>query len=1110
MHSHLLSICARRTARLLPVTLAVVMAFSVSGFAQAKGITVKLKGGTLSELIRTAESQSDYRFFYESHSVDVSTPVTVDVKDAPIETVLTSSLAQTGIAFRVIENRVMLFPGEVSTPQTARQTPITVRGTVVDANGEPVVGAHVLRDGTTQGVFTDVDGRFSIDVPTGAYLHVSFMGFVDQVVPVTGSSLTITLQEDSRTLDAVVVTALGITKKEKSLTYATQVVNGDELVRAKDPNMMNSLAGKTAGVQILRSSAGLGGSVKINIRGSRSVNGSNQPLYVIDGMPINSSANDATATTIGGNNDSGNRDGGDGISNLNPDDIESMNILKGPAAAALYGSSAANGVVIITTRKGSAGRTNVSFSNNTTFEKAAYGIPEFQDSYGGVTTSWGDPISTKEDYVKDFFKTGITTINSLTMSGGNEKAQTYFSYANTYGTGIVGNGRLVKHNLNFRETGQFFDGHLTADANVNLVYQMVNDRPTPGGYYLNPLVGLYRFPRGGGIQGGQPFSYYRDEYQIYNASRNMYLQNWYKTPDSFEENPYWIINKTPSQDKRYRALSNLTLSWKFNEYFTLAARGNVDFISDAYEKKMYAGTDASLAQTNGRYISDLSHSLSVYGDVMLTYRQTFGDVAVNASAGASIKDDSGKNIGIDSYSGGMYNPNLFSLRNIDLNNSSSSLGKSHGQSQAVFFAGQIGFKDWLFLDITARNDWTSTLAFTNYLKKGFFYPSAGLTWIMSEALSLPSWVNLGKVRAAWSQVGNGLPAYRSNPLNSVGRSGVISYNTTAPFSELKPEMTSSLEFGTEWRFFDSRLELDLTYYKTNTKNQLFSLSAPSGSKYNTYYVNAGNIENKGFEAVVSITPVLNNNFSWKTSFNGSLNRNKVLELAEGLGYFSFGGGGSNNYGMRLEVGGSFGDLYGRTFQRDESGNIMYDSEDIPIADKGDLKKIGNTSPKFNLGWANTLTWKGVTLYMLFDGRFGGDVLSLTNADLDKYGVTKATGDARKRGGVELEGKTIKNVERFYTIVGGRDGVTEYYLYDATNIRLRELSIGYALPAKWLSAVPVVRGVDVSFIGRNLFFLMNNAPYDPDGALSVGNGLQGVDAFGTPSTRSFGFNVKLTF
>ena len=451
------------------------------------------------------------------------------------------------------------------------------------------------------------------------------------------------------------------------------------------------------------------------------------------------------------------------------------------------------------------------------------------------------------------------------------------------------------------------------------------------------------------MQGGESFDYYRNNYKIMNAERNMYLQNWYTAPTSFEQNPYWLMNMLPSNDKRYRTIANLSLSFKLNDYFTVQARGNADFVSDAYEKKMYAGTDTSIAGTNGRYITDESHDLSIYGDVMLTYQQHFKDFSVNATLGASIKDETGKSIGFDSFGGGLYNPNIFSSGNIDHNNGSPSLNKYHEQNQAVFFAGQVGFKDWLFLDVTARNDWTSTLAYTKFMNKGFFYPSVGLTWVMNEALKLPSWIDLGKIRGAWSKVGNGLPRYRSHPLNSVGRGGVISFNSTAPFDELKPEMTTSVEFGTEWRFFGSRLEFDFTYYQTRTKNQLFSMSAPSGSKYTTYYVNAGDIKNEGVEIVLGGTPVMTNDFRWKTSVNFALNRNKVVELAEGLGYFNFGGGSSNSYGMRLEVGGSFGDIYGRKFLRDEQGNYKYDDDGMPMPDKSDLKKMGNTSPDFNLG-----------------------------------------------------------------------------------------------------------------------------------------------------------------
>lgn len=1074
-------------------------------------ITINQSNAELLNIMSDIEQQSDFLFVYNK-DVDVHRNASLNVENQPLGNVLSSLFGDMGIRYSVEGSYIMLSPARKAEARVVQQA-ITVTGKVMDgAFNEPMPGVAIQVQGTTTGTVTDLDGNFTLEVPSAdAVLIFSFVGYKTQNVTV-GSQRTInvTMQEDTETLEEVVVTALGIQKKEKSLTYSTQVVGGDELTRAKDANMMNSLAGKTAGVQILRSSSGLGGSVKINIRGSRSVSGSNQPLYVIDGMPINSSSSESTATIMGGDNDGANRDNGDGISNLNPDDIESMNILKGPAAAALYGASAANGVVVITTKKGKVGRTSVTFNSNTTWDWAAYGIPELQNSYGGVTTSWGDPISGSPDYTDGFFNTGMTTINSLSLSSGSETMQTYFSYANTYGKGVVGDHRLNKHNFNFRETANFFDKKLQLDANVNLMFQDVKNRPASGGYYLNPLVGLYEFPRGGAVQGepDKSFEYYKNNYGILDPARNLLTQNWYTTPNSFNQNPYWLLNRIPNDGKRYRTIANLTASWTFNDHWKLQARGNVDFVTDAYRQKMYAGTDTSIAGTNGRFITDSSHDLNVYGDVLLTYNQTFKDFSVNASLGASIKDMSGKSTGFDSFNGGMYNPNIFSVGNIKLGAGGSSESIYHNQEQAVFFTGQLGFRDWLFLDVTARNDWTSTLAFTKYKNKGFFYPSVGLTWVMNEALKMPEWIDLGKVRAAWSKVGNGLSNYISNPLNSVAAGGVINFNSRAPFDELKPEMTTSVEVGTEWRFFGSRLEIDLTYYLTHTKNQLFTMNAPSGSKYSQYYINAGNIKNEGVEAVLGGTPVMTNDFRWKTSANFALNRNTVMDLPEGLGYLNLSGNGS--YELRLEEGGSFGDIYGYRFLRDDNGQIVLDGETgLPKKDDSDAKYLGNYSPDFNLGWANTFTYKGFSLYFLIDGRFGGDVMSLTQAELDAYGVSKVTGDARNRGFVELEGRRFTDVEGFYTNAGGRTGITEYYMYSATNIRLRELSLGYSLPKKWFENTPI-KGIDLSLIGRNLFFFKNNAPYDPEGAMSMGNGLQGVDVFGMPSTRSFGFNVKVNF
>ena len=1000
----------------------------------------------------------------------------------------------------------------------AQNSPIT--GIVISAeDNEPIIGASVLVKGSTTGAVTDLDGKFTItDAPAGATtLQVSFVGMVTQEVPITRGTIRVVLKNDAKLLDEVVVTALGIAKKEKSLTYSTQVVNGDELVRAKDPNMMNALAGKTAGVQINKSSSGLGGSSKVIIRGNRSVSGNNQPLYVIDGVPFGSSTNESTATSIGGNNDSGNYDRGDGISNLNPDDIESMNILKGPAAAALYGSSAANGVVIITTKKGKEGRASVTFNTSTTIDNAAYGIPEFQNHYTGAGDSWGSKINGSPDYTEDFFKTAVTTINSLSLSMGSQAMQTYFSYANTYGKGVVEGNRLVKHNFNFRETANFFNNKLTIDANINGMYQKGNNRTTSGGYYMNPLVGLYHFPRGG-VEGGKDFNYYKDNYQIFNASRQMMDQNWYQKEGSdFEQNPYWLINKIPNEDTRFRTLFNLSIKYKFSNLFSIQARGNADYVVDKNNTRMYAGTspilcglNANGTGTNGRYSYGESSSLSTYGDILFTYQQNFEKFSINASVGASINDYNGNGTGFDSYPGALSIPNVFTMNNCSLNKGSLTDWKTHTQSQAVFFTGQLGFMDQLFLDFTARNDWTSTLAFTKYKNKGFFYPSVGMTWVMNETFKMPEWVNLGKIRGAWSKVGNGLSAYTSNPLNWITKSGSIGFNTTAPFSELKPEMTTSIEFGTEWRLFDSRLEFDFTYYKTNTKNQLFTLDAPAGSQYNQYYINAGNIQNTGVEIMLNGTPVMTDNFRWKTGVNFATNKNEAKELAgDAFPYFAFNGGESANIWSRLEVGGSFGDIYGTTFEREENGKLKLDKEGLPIKNN-DPVKLGNSNPDFNLGWSNTFTYKNFSLYFLIDGRFGGDVMSITEADLDAQGVSAATGDARDRGYVMLEGTKFENVRGFYSIVGGRQGITEHYMYDATNIRLRELSLSYSLPQSLLNKIGVIKGAQISLIGRNLFFFKNNAPYDPDGMLSTSNRLQGVDVFGMPTNRSIGFNLKVNF
>jgi TonB-linked SusC/RagA family outer membrane protein len=1015
-------------------------------------VTITMSDVTVEEVFNIIKKQTLYSIVYNDNDVVLTKRVNINIKNKPVKEAMRQVLAGQNVSFVITGNYIVLSKQDI---------PINV-------DSMQKIKPNVDNERTGKGVI----------------------------------------------LGEVVVTALGIRRNKKELTYSTQQISGNELTRIKDPNLITTLAGKTAGVQINRSASGLGGSAKVIIRGNRSVAGNNQPLYVIDGIPVNNTVIDQTATSIGGTNDAGNRDGGDGISNLNPDDIENLNILKGPTAAALYGSQAANGVILITTKKGKAGKTSISFNSSISWDMPAYGIPKFQNSYTGKTSSWGRALQDgSPDYTQQFFKTGMTTIHSLSFSSGTEQLQNYFSYANTCSKGVIEGNNLMKHNLNFREVSHFFNEKLILDANVALFYQKLNNENTPGGYYNNPLVGLYRFPRGG-VDGSQSFDYYRNNYWIYNQQRNLNVQNWYVSEaNGMEQNPYWLIYKTPKESMRTRGIANMILSGKLNQYFTLQARGNMDFFFDRYNQKMYVGTSGAITGENGRYIVYEATNQNTYGDLLLSYRNKYMEkLSLSFTAGSSIADQQTKSLQIDSRPGDLYKPNVFTIANIQLDNGYIIEQVLHRQDQAVFFAGQLGYDESLFLDVTARNEWSSTLAFTRSAKNGFFYPSAGIAWLFNKSLALPEAVNLAKVKLAWSQVGNALQPYISNPTNKLPAGGGFQSITVGPFSELKPERTSSLEGGMEGRFWNNKITLDITIYKTNTTNQLFTLPAASGSGFSYLYVNAGNIENRGIEIMTEITPLLTKDYCWTTAFNYSANRNKVLELNDRLNYFIFGQDATHNYQMRLKKNGSFGDIYGITFLRDEQNNIVYDDlSGLPLVDtKQDLNKVANCLPKGTFGWSNTLSYNNLSLYFLVDGRLGGEVLSMTQADLDAYGVSKATGDARKAGYVTFDEKTIGNVAGFFQMVGGRSGITEYYVYSATNIRLREAALSYRLPTKICRKSGLIQSAELVLTGRNLFFIRNDAPYDPDAVLSTGNNLQGIDVFGMPTNRSIGVDVKLQF
>ena len=1089
-----------------------------------------------------------FMFSNQALSTKIVNPVTDMQED--VEVILEKMLKNTGLTFKKINAKTFVILSEKEAEKNkmdlqaegySQMVPAlnempakgmaddVIAGKITDKNGNPVSGVSITVKGTSRGTSTNENGLFSIQAKKGEVLMISSVGYeLQQITVGNDNNVAIQLVEKNSQLNEVVVTALGIQRKAKSLTYATQKVSNTELTTVKDANVINNINGRIAGVTVNKSASGAGGSARVILRGQKSTR-ENQPLYVIDGVPM-SNYSPAQPTDVwgqGSGSGSGGRDGGDGISNINPDDIETISVLKGAAASALYGSQGNNGVILITTKKGKSGQVKVDFSSSFTADKAAY-LPKLQWDYkqGNAGTasagsfSWG-PAGSSPDHVKDFFRTGSTWINSLSVSGGTDKAQTYFSYSNTNSNGILATNTFNRHNFSVRETMKMLDDRLTLDANVIVASQKVHNRATSGLYY-NPLTGLYLMPR------GLDFNKYKNNFEYFSPTRNVMLQDWWNinydanlAGDDNQQNPYWVLNRDKTDDKLFRVFGSLVLKYKLTKDLSIQARGNVDKSNSNYELKAYAGTQGTLADANGRYTLDKQDNTQLYGDLIATYnKQITHKFGVVATVGSSIQDlHTGYQDFYDSKGGGLVFANQFNVGNINLTPGSGSSYFQAGnrkQLQSVFASVNLNFDSKYYLDVTARNDWSSALAFTP--KNNYFYPSVGGNAILSDIFKLPTAVSFAKLRAAYAQVGSDVATYSTNPLNLI-RNGQLSSNDKGPLpgTYLKPELSTSTEIGTEWRFLNSHLGFDITWYKSNTKNQYFELSSTSlGTGLSKFYLNAGNIQNSGIEATVDYNSALSRNIKWTTSLNITANKNKIVDLASQIPpnvNYKITDGGVNNYNLVIRKGGSFGDITGMQFLRDAAGNIVVDAT-TGAPQAGEFGVVGNPNPKLVLGWSNSFTIKNnLSVSFLINGRFGGKVMSITQAVLDQYGVSKASADARRNGGVDIAASKVGGgaysgkipAETFYTTVGGRAGITEYYMYDATNIRLQELAIGYKLKV----SRSVIKDLHISLVGKNLFFFSKKAPFDPETSMSTGNGLQGVDVFGLPSVRSLGLNVQMS-
>lgn len=987
----------------------------------------------------------------------------------------------------------------------------TLEGLIKDDSG-PLLGATVIVKNTTRGTTTDMDGKFRLEgLQPGDVLQVTYVGYDPYEVTYTGqTTLDILMTTTANQLNAVVVTAMGIERQSKTLSYAAETVGGDDVADIKSVNMINALQGKAAGLQITPNSTGAGGSSKILFRGNKSINGSNQPLVVVDGVPLMMNiTSDQVDSNWGAQ-----RDGGDAMSTINPDDIASISLLKGASAAALYGAVAANGAIMITTKSAMAGRLAVNVSSNTTID-TPLSLPEFQNTYGANGQySWGDKLASKApDYAEKFFRTGWTTNNSISINGGAEDLRAYFSYGNVTSGGITPENDYSQHTLNAKVGFDLFNDHIKVDFNAKYVNQHISNQPA-GGFVFNPLVGTYTFPRGGDWNG------YKSNFETYNGELNANVQNWVTTTDETNSNPYWLLNRERPVVERNRYEFGGSIKYQIIDGLSLTGRMRYERADEHYVRNHYASSYGN-KYTYGKMDDNRYFSEQLYADLLAQYNHTWDDFSLNATLGTSMMQTRSNNVSllyeqskfVAPGNGGAYYPNIFNPSNFYMNGTT--MGLERKRLNSVFGAVTFGFKEALFLDVTARNDWSSALAYTDGYS--FFYPSMGASLLLNRFVDMGRNIDLFKFRGSYSIVGNDVPVYKTNPRYTYGDQGAINPPESVPFRTLKPEKTHSFEVGFDGEFFQHRLHVNATYYKTNTKNQYFEVTLPWESGYKSQFVNAGNVQNQGFELTAGWFQDFGNEFTWSTDLNLSYNDNKIIELFDGI---QDGVTVSNLGGAKviLYEGGQYGDLYVRTLKRDESGKLVTETPEgadyqIPVnggEQNSDLKYMGNMNSKWNMGWNNTFRYKDLTLSMLIDFRIGGKVVSMTEATLDGYGVSERTGRARDRGYVMREGIKFSNVKAYYDVVGATSFNSVYnvedYVYDATNVRMREISLGYTFRNLFGQS----KNLTLAFIARNLFFFYKDAPMDPDVSMGTGNGLQGFDVFNLPTTRSFGLNVKLNF
>jgi TonB-linked SusC/RagA family outer membrane protein len=1077
----------------------------------AQSVTKSFRNVPLKSVLKEVERQTKLSVIYKVDEVNANRKITANFKSTPVKEVLREILGD-DLDYQVDNRMITIRRRQATKPKTTvNQQPKgsrKVTGTILDEKGEPVIGATIKEKGTKNATVSDLDGNFTFSVSEGSTLLISYLGYSDREVSADSRDLTIRLAENSEQLNEVVVTALGIKKESKALSYNVQQVTSDDITGVKDANFMNALSGKVAGVEINSSASGIGGGVKVVMRGAKSISNNNNALYVIDGIPMPSLQTIQPSDKFSGQGQSG-----DGASMINPEDIESVSVLSGAAASALYGNEAQNGVIMIKTKRGEEGRVRVTYANNTSFF-SPFVTPEFQNTYGatsGEFKSWGDKLGTPSSYNPlDFFQTGYNVGNSVSLSTGTAKNQTFVSLASTNAEGIVNNNTLARYNFAIRNSSSMFNDKLKMDLSAMYMSVKENNMVSEG-QYMNPLVPVYLMSPSYSLETYQL-------YEMYNESRGFKTQYWpWGNQGMAMQNPYWITNRDNLTNHKNRFMISAGLNYEIAKGITLGARAKIDYTSGLYEKKYSASTDGIFAEKYGFYEKTDDTTRQLYGDVLLNIDKYFGDFSLTATAGASIQDVNYKFFSV----GGDLNSvaNKFSFDNLNIASIKPDEKRYHDQVQSVFATAQLGWQSKLYLDLTGRIDWASALAFTQ--SSYVAYPSVGVTAILTDLI--PGMKNkvlsFMKLRGSYSEVGNAPTRYIANQTYPF-QSSTPTTTTTYPNNDIKPERTKAWELGLESHLWGNKLNFNLSLYKTSTYNQLFNPTLPSTSGYSSIYINGGQIDNKGIEMSLTLNQPLGP-VDWSSTLTYSLNRNKVVKLlkpttlANGLtisqdhlDLVSLG-----NVKSMITEGGSMGDLYVTALSTDFHGYTVVDYVENTVSidrHAGEYHDgyiyAGNSQAKYRMGWRNSFSWKGLSLGFLVNARVGGVCVSMTQAYMDNYGVSKASADARDAGYVSVNGGKVPAVAKFYQTVGA--GAGSYYVYSATNVRLAEVSLGYDVPIR--QVVPWIQGLNVALTGRNLLMFYKKAPYDPELTASTGTGFEGMDYFMMPSMRNLGFSVRVNF